>query len=346
MNFKILTTIFIVFGIIIGILEILNFKLKKTYLIVTGSFLLLCAFRSLKIPDTKEYLYAFEKMNTKIFDFQYFYFEKGFLIFSKLIKILFENSFEIYFFIISFINLFFIKKFIKFNCKFYIIPIILYISFWGIYFNMIILRFGIGFSFYVLSIYFFENKFKKKGIILYILAILFHKSFIFGIISFFIKNKKYNKKKYILFIFLIGILYYSRIGSDLSVIVLEKITMIMSKTSMRYEAYSKNLKFQEGFSFRFLINYLILFVGIVIIKVKNRMFYKYLNIYIFGMFIQAFFSNILLIERITDIFNGINFIVFSMIIEEVKNRQMKFIFFISLVITNFIFISRIIFRNL
>lgn len=195
MNFKILTVIFIILGMIIGSLETLNFKFKKTYLII-GIFLLLCSFRSLKVLDTKEYLDVFEKMNTRIFDFQNFYFEKGFLVISKLIKIIFKDNFVIYFFIISFINLFFIKKFIQLNCKFYIIPIMLYISFWGIYFNMVILRFGIAFSLYILSIYFFENKLKKYGIVLYILAIFFHKSFIFAIISFFIKNKRYNKYIY------------------------------------------------------------------------------------------------------------------------------------------------------
>ena len=94
------------------------------------------------------------------------------------------------------------------------------------------------------------------------------------------------------------------------------------------------------------MNYLMLIIGITMVKVKNKMFYKYLNIYILGMFIQAFFSNILLIERITDMFNGINFIVFSLIIEEIKSKKIKFVFFVSLVVVNFIFISRIIFKNL
>lgn len=65
------------------------------------------------------------------------------------------------------------------------------------------------------------------------------------------------------------------------------------------------------------------------------------NLYIFGMLFLSIFNGILLIERITDIYLGLNILTVSYYIENNKNLLKNILIYLTMISFNFIFIIRI-----
>lgn len=109
---------------------------------------MLIGIRSLLIPDTKYYFDFYKNTDSNLLNLEYSYYEKGFVLFSKVIKKYISNSEKIYFSVISIFNLFLLERNLKKEYKKVVIQI--YILCYRIYRNMIILRFGIGFIFFII----------------------------------------------------------------------------------------------------------------------------------------------------------------------------------------------------
>lgn len=337
--YNIIYTLFGIALLVSGALHLI-LKTKKINLIISTFlliiFVLLVGTRPLSIPDTTPYFYFYKNLDLNLLDLKYSYFEKGFVLFAKIIKKYISNSERVYFAVITIFNLFFLEKNLKKEFKKTMIPLYIYISYYGIYHNMIILRFGLGFIFFTISVFYNKNKKLLMSLVFFIISYFYHKSFIFGIFIYLIPKRNLNRKFYLTLITIIGLLYYFRLGNNIITILID-IYLKYFPLENRYSIYLSNLSYEKGFSYRFFLNYLIL-IWIYLEKKIDGYFY---NLYIFGMLFLSIFSGILLIERITDIYLGLNMLAISYYIENNKNKLKNILIYLVIVFFNFIFITRI-----
>lgn len=321
-----------------------NFDLlrKRENKIITYFFIfifsLIFGFRILDIPDTKTYYIDFVKLNKNILDIGFSYYESGFVILSKIIKNVIMDP-NIYFTILSIINFLLIKIALKIiNKKEHIIlGLCIYISYYGIYFNMIVLRLGLAISFFFIAMIYLKKNKKVKSLLFYIFSYFFHKSIIFGGLVYLIPKKELKRRYYIIIIIIIGVIYYTKLGEYF----LEYFINIYIKyfpLENRYMLYLKNISYNNlGYSYKFLFNYIL--VILFVIEKKYDSFY--LSIVLIGLIIFSFFNKILLIERISDIYIFFNIVNSIIYLEKIKVREKKHLILTSIIICNFVFVTRI-----
>lgn len=340
-------SIFIVVCILFLSVETLNKKREKRFWILRFLlaiiFSLLAAFRSLEVPDTNAYVYNFNILTSNLTNVYMSYYEQGFTILSLLIKFLFGSNYKIYFFCITIINTFLISKSTKnLGIRLMLLPTILYLSFYGLYFNFVVIRAGLAFSLLLYSWSIFDNN-RIKSMLFFLLACFFHQSSIFTgmvYIILFLK-KKLSLDRYVIWIFLIGVLYLVKLDS---LYLGEFIRMFGNSSylqSQRFIYYLENNTMIEGISIRFLLNYLIGILLILSSRNKDIKYFNFLNIYLLGMSIIALFSSFTWIERVTDFFIATNFILLSFLIESLKDRSIKLLIAIPIIFANIFFAIRI-----
>ena len=188
------------------------FKTKYSYIPLLFYFILIIGFRSLDVPDTEPYVLFFQGLNqSSLFD-QSFLYEKGFVALSFLIKQL-TNNYNYYFAIIAFLNVLLVGYSFKCltknekvkNSKSMLIAYLSYMSFFGFFYNAIVLRAGLAISCLMLILTIRDRRIK---VILFILAFLFHRTslfFIIGYLVFFYAKKKTNKTYFLIGLLLIFI---------------------------------------------------------------------------------------------------------------------------------------------
>ncbi|WP_294168588.1 EpsG family protein [uncultured Clostridium sp.] len=332
--------IFLILCIDISIIEIITKKsMKFMFWIISIFFMLIVAYRSLKVPDTLAYIMEYKNIDNDIY---YSYFEKGFIFISKIINIIVGADYKKYFFCIALINIILIRRVIKNYLKFSIVtPLVLYISFYGFYFNAIILRAGLAFSFILLAWIVFDKN-KIKACIFFVIAILLHSSSIFAVIGLvvFKMKKEISTRSYYIWLAIIGIFYFLKLGNLYSNILISFVDAYISNNRFIY--YIENMQYDNGISLRFILNYLIAIICVMYRKGKDEKYINLLNIYMIGLTITAMLSNIMLIQRVTDFFIAINFILLAVIIENSKYK-IKWITIYTISVTlNAIFVLRII----
>lgn len=346
--------------------------IKWIFIVLFG---LIIALRNIKVPDTELYLEYFDLDHYDLFDFSHSSFEVGFQFFTKLLKIIVLGNFEAYLGFIVIINLLIIEFSVNrigklYRCEilerdvklsfvgknrffinpmFSILPLTLYVSFFGIYLNAIVLRVGITLSLVVLASTFAIKT--KKSLVDFILIIaalilayLFHSTAIFGflIIIILLSNFKFSKKIYLWIWFIIGIIYFTNFSTWLGntvfsfMISLNEVTLLASKLS----SYDGNVIHEiEGVSMKFLFSWIMCFF-LIYYSTNSKIFYKYLNVYLIGLTIFGLFRSILLIERVTDYFLLFSFICFYLFL--IMQKPVKFwLYFIPIVFMQLIFVLRI-----
>lgn len=336
-------------------------------------FCLITANRSILVPDTENYIDYFTTTTFSFDDFNYYSFEIGFQIFSKLIKLIVGDNVFLYFFIITFINLVIIDGTIRRlnkistisddiviednnNCNTYsssILPLILYLAFYGIYFNCIVLRVGLSLSLIAFASTFMINETRTKSdyiiaILLLIIAYFIHATAILGILILMVLSfsKKLSIKNYVIIGITIGIIYFLNFSSKLGDGVTSFISSLntLASLSTKLSNYEGNVTFDVGISFKFVFFWIFYFI-LLFSNIRNNTYYKYLNLYLLGLLLFALFRPVLLIERVTDFFLFFSFIVFYLFLE--KQSSLKFMLYISIMIAmQLIFIIRITNRDI
>ncbi|MEG0928123.1 MULTISPECIES: EpsG family protein [Chryseobacterium] len=353
----------------IFLLIFLNKSIKKSFggIYIITVFCYLIASRSDKVPDTLMYLAYFNDEDT---NFGYYRaitgFEEGFRFFTKIIKTFTEDS-NIYMGAICILNMLVInysskriinnynlewggesnKKIIYFSS----LLLLLYISFFGIYVNAIVLRVGMAYSiiYYAASIALDPQKkgYSKYIIIAFLLfvAYLMHSTaFILGaiILSVLMFSKQLKRETYIITLILIFLVYFLNLSTSIGIYLFKIIGSGDSAFAAKLDGYSSGfgaLK-SEGFSLKFLFFWSMSFV-LSLNKKENKIYYKLLNILIIGVLIHSLFRSILLVERITDYFTFYSFILFYLFLSSKKNLLFEFLLLLVIVVCQLIFILRI-----
>lgn len=323
--------------------EITNRPKKILKLLIISAFIVLVSFRSLTIPDTYGYASSYQYLRVGLSNIFMSYYETGFAMFSMLIKMVAGSNYRLFFGVIAVTNLFLVNKLIKkYNINLTIMPLLIYLSFYGFYQNYVVLRAGIAFT---LLLYAWATFGKNKiaSLFLFFLASSFHLSALIGILGYLviIRSRKISTKVYLIWLFAIISLYFLRIDVFIYDFIIETMLENGLFNNHRFLYYINNIRFIEGVSYRFLLNYLVAIFLIFTNKNKPNFYNDLLNIYMIGMTIVAFFSSFVWIERLTDFFIATNFILIPIAINTFKDKYIRIIICLPIIALNVLFVLRI-----
>lgn len=341
-------------------------KRRQNKLLVVGLISILTittATRSIKVPDTEEYIESF-LYNTDFFNFDVSQYEKGYTLFMRFFHFLFLDNYALYFALFPLINFFLISKacrilFIKVDCvknnrifstQFNIYTILVtYFSFFGLYHNAIVLRAGIATSIVFLSLaYCFKAKSKKEyfeAFACMLVAFFFHSSTILCLPMYYIvlRTKSYKKSCYQLVLLVIFIIYILSPYLDGLMSPLNQLFLLIGNSDYseisKYEFYNSSSTINySGISFKFLFFYTFGWFFTSICE-NNEVWGRLLSIYILGLFIWAIFRPVLLVERITDFYLFLYVFMASMFFSphRIKRVIPKLLIFASLIQIAFIY---------
>ncbi|WP_255645270.1 EpsG family protein [Flavobacterium ammonificans] len=365
---------FIIFCFFLCLIE------RKTYIphikwLIIIPFSLIVANRSTKVPDTEAYLEFFNATDPSTFDdFDKFSFEIGFQAFTKIIKFIIDDNFILYFMIIVLINLIIVNfsinrigklfkadiennsnfifvgenRFLK-NSNFSVLPLTLYIAFFGIYTNAIVLRAGFAVSIIIFTSTFALKSFKSfidyiAICLLFVIGYFFHVTILIGILVILImsSNKKFTKKTYLYTWFFIGVVYFTNLASNLGDTTFSLINTInnLTNTVSKISSYEGNVVNEgNGIAAKFIFFWIMAFV-LILHSLQSKIYYKLLNVYLVGLLLFALFRSVILIERVTDFFLFFSFVIFYFYL--ITLRTYKFwLFLFPIIFIQLFFILRI-----
>lgn len=307
------------------------------------------------VPDTKEYIKHYIDVAKLPFnDFGLYYFEPGYVLLAKLNYRIFREYYRIFFLFLTILNCLLVSVSIKnFYCderetsKYVVLSLIYYISFYGLYFNFIVLRFGLAGSFFLLSLANFKKK-NIKSVIFYSMSILCHMSFLIILpfyICVFLQKKIHSKAFYYIWLLVVGIIYYFRMGRLFTSSILAIIVHFGEKIFGNYAYYLNNLDLGNSkIAMRFTLNYLMGFIFVRYGNIKDRYYAVILFFYFIGLSIYSLFSMIELIDRVSDILLLSGIFLVPIYYKALKTVQDKFILYFPICIMNMLFAIRIINR--
>ena len=346
-------------------------------------FCVLIANRSVEVPDTEAYLTYYGLENTSLDDYGQIEncgFELGFRVYTKLIKLLVGDEAVWYFAFIALTNLLIIdysmnriSRLFREEYKnnnlfgkdvgganvlkesfFSIMPLTLYVSFFGLYFNAIVLRSGIALSLLVFasSIAIKEGKKWRDYLLLIALlcvAYLFHATAVIGglIIFVVLVTDQLPPKNYLLAWFSIGFLYFTNLFSWFGNMAFSAVASLntLPFLALKLSYYEGEVVFDIG---RVAMKFMFFWAMALVLIIHNRsskIYYKYLNVYLAGLALWAVFRSVLLIERITDYFLLFSVVLFYLFLSQQK--PLKFlVYYILIIVMQLIFVLRITNRDL
>lgn len=327
-------------------------------------FLLFIVFRPLSLPDNIFYTDLYEYYNILPHEYSQRTFlqiikaESGFYILTSICKYLYgSNNYQLFFLTISLVNLvlfslasdLFIKKYYDRQTVFknnFIPLFLIYISYYGFMYNMIVLRAGIALSLLYYSVALLTHKKYYKFILVLLLSIFFHRSAILGVflILSYIILPILSKKQYLILWFFILIIYLSRLDRYLSDLNINNLLgLSVSKDESLFGSYLANDYMITRYPLRTL--YLILITPIFIIINKNEMF-KLINIFLIGLLFQSLFQGLPAFGRATDFFIFFSVIISFLTYININNYLTKQLFLVIIVTINYIMFFRLTMINL
>lgn len=356
----ILLTTFMITSLFFCYFELLAKKTSKVvYWILTIMFAMICATRGTITQDTIPYIDAFNSVST---NFLYKSaqdtpqgFELGYTVLMQISKIIFGNSYKIFFFIVVVINYFLLYisykklcKIINDKGKLIITFFCLYTSYFGVYYNAIVLRAGLAIS---LIIYASVLLLDKKYILVFCmlwLSIKMHDSAILGIlpIAILLFKLNFSKISYRVFLTVLLIIHVFQLNISFMYKMLPPITsFVMTHNSMQvFRSYLLNFSITEGISLKLIFFILIGYLFTLFkFDTDELTFKKYVNVYYFGLLIAVLFSGLDVFSRISDFCLVFYSIIMVLYLSKSKLSKDKVVIIVSTItICNFILIMKII----
>ncbi len=289
---------------------------------VVALFCFLIEKRGDNVPDTIAYRNLFVSLKTDSFilfkERKNYLMEWGFLIFCQIIKKLFGEGVSALWIGAALCSTGFSymavielekgeiisgrKKNMNFlPCLFFLC----YISYFGLFYNAIVVRTGIALSLAFLSAAFINNRKWKRGIIIFICASLFHRSvfILLPAFVFLLADIKIKRSMYQILWCIYFVLFAVNIGYLLLQLMLKVMLFIGNTFSfMEHFLYYKDDIVPEGLYSK--KNILFLFMGLFFSfgDLKSKTYRKCLNIYYIGLGVLLFLGNWLIGYRIIDLY--------------------------------------------
>lgn len=342
---------FILFLIIICLILIacsffyVNVKVTKGIIIfISILFALFCATREIyKSADTVVYYRYFNSLNTSSLS-EFFsingYYNLGYEFLNKVVKVIF-GEFRVLLFIICLINFFIIWKSIKNSNMNIFLALLIYIAYFGFYYNYIVLRQGIVIS---ISIYILSNlkRVLWKNLLLIAIAFSFHEVALALVPMLFILRIKSNYKILSYFLITLSIIMYIFSISNYYLPILFN-SKILKKFLGRFADYLI-LDNSKDISIMFIINMLITaFLIFLFYKVPNKKnSLPYLNLAIFSQLLLGLFGGMPILPRVIDIYNTSFIFLIPDILEQIKERSTRCVIATGIIFLSLLFYIRII----
>lgn len=317
-------------------------------------------------PDKEAYLEYFNYCNGIRIDLN-FNFEKGFQFITQCIKFVIGDSPVVYYCIIALLEFWLVyaasKKF--FNHIYpdtrewadkFIVFFIFYISYFGLYYSGIAIRQGLALSIiiYLTASILTESKnvaLYIKSCLLLIIAFLFHSSAFLGIVVLgVLLLPRVSRAFYITFCLFCMILYLSNVGAYIGDLIFDrKLTGIVAQyendsfAKINHYIVDNGLGVDMLSSKSFWFIYL-LFLGGILGGMKHvpQLYYKYLNIYMFGIMLGTLWFSIDGFSRIMDYFIYPIFILAFIFWNSVRNINLRLIFLLYVVFPQLIYLMRVV----
>ncbi|MFP3834744.1 EpsG family protein [Chryseobacterium sp. SIMBA_028] len=344
----------------------INRSFGALYVILVFSYLI--GTRTDKVPDTIMYLAYWGDEDSDLSEYRNISgFEPGFRFVTKVIKLFTEES-SVYMGTVCFINMLIIcyasKKIVKdYNAEwapelkkkivfFSSLFLLLYIAFFGLYANAILMRVSIAYSIIYAAAAFAldtkKNKYLKYLIVgsLFGIATTLHTSAIFGafILITLLFSKQLKKEVHIGILVVAFLMYFLNLSAPLGVFFFQTLGSVGIESSFLSKLGTYSTGFgtfeAEGFSLKFLFFFIMCFI-LVLKRDENQVYYKLLNVLTIGILIYSLFRSVLLVERITDHFTIYSFPLFYIFLSK-KNNISFWIYLIAIIFIQMIFALRII----
>ena len=294
-------------------------SLKKQSLICSIFMIGILSLRDIRVgKDLENYLEVFFNFsNLEIEKLMKISMEKGYLILNKIIYFISSNE-RMFIFIISFILIVLLKKWIDNDSKIVWLSYFIFVTF-GYYFPFFnIIRQTLAMLILLLSLKSIKKRNFFHFFIYYLIAINFHYTALFFILLYFIFPIKINLKYY----FYIMVLSLSNIIIGFKVI--EFIIGIIPKYTVRYK---EKIIFGQGLKLWIFLFLIFTIVFFIYLKKKNERNIECLQVYIhmlgIAVFLQGLAYNFSLFARIVNYFSIALVMLIPNLIFSTKNKNLR-----------------------
>lgn len=262
-------------------------------------------------------------VNIEKFDFTKYPFEPGFVMYSSLVKTLFDNYF-IWIFVNTLIDSLVFAYVFRRYCKSMILPLIFFVVFNGIIFEFNLYRNVKAIDCFLLSIQYVLNKKLYKYICLNLIGFLFHTSALIYLPLYFIINLHFSNVV-ILSLFIVSNIIFlfniSVINNAIENIQFLQVLQFYDKIN-QYSNSAETYKFSIGYFERTFAFVLFFYYRNKLIKQhkSNNLFFNCFLFYYFSFLI--FFEVKVFVERVPNLFIFSYWILYpNLLLLNIKNRQ-------------------------
>lgn len=356
-----------VFGIISAIL--CN-NVKRTYNFVGGGLATLIVIASYFRPKSNfpDYPYYLGAISTLVdielphsFGLDYIFYEIGFWSFTLFLKSILKSP-ELVLIIPVFLNTLILiissslifrqlrkglnlsqnYKFVSYNLVFFII---LYYSYYGFYYNFIVVRAGLALALLTLSIAFYFRSLFLLSLFFLAVSLFFHSTAFVGLLTYsllFLKpiSPKFHYRFWF-FSFLVILFNIDNAIASYDWTAIFQLSDIKSESF--YGSYlSASYENQSSEFSLFSVFILVIWYFVIRFRVESEVYMKLLNIYSIGNLIYLTGSSITTFSRVTDWLNYIGVITLFISIINIKSSKLRYVFFFFIVLIYNLFLLRVI----
>ncbi|KWR58967.1 EpsG family protein [Bacteroides cellulosilyticus] len=341
MNFFLLSFFLLLFGLISSLS---SDKLYRNYWGAVFILLYLYILTTINTPDLLGYKNYFKTCSLNLGIEYGSSYEVGFQYLTKFIKSLTE-SFYIYFLILAVVNLCLIYGMYSFISKecIYKNPLLLYIyyiSYFGLYYNGIVLRQGLAlFLIYFAILYILSTKYRVSSffiiLLCFLLAITLHSTAILAILIVLVLLISNIQKQNLMIVLIIGslIISISGIGNSFMHLLLGDNFMELlhsfgddgTRKMHKYITQYDRMNYESKISFWQIYIYVLTLI-LAIKPPQSYVYYKLMNILLFGVVLNSLLGGITGISRVIDYFIVPYFILSYLYCINIRSIYTKYLF--------------------
>lgn len=326
--------ILIILLIVISFLSFIDFKEKVLYnffyIILFILLVFIATFRPSTLSDYSDYLKFFNQTYKKVL-------EPGIYIIRFLSQLISESHF-FFFFLLAVLGIFLKLYAIKKLSTQIRLSVVLYLSTFFIYHELIQLRVGIATGFFLISLLYIYQRKLHLFLIFASLSSLFHISALIVFPLYFLQSKSLNKLLYIAgFLFVYFLAFFKiYLTSLVEFIPIEKVL----KLYYNYKSSSTKLDvniFSSLQLIRISLALYLIFVSYIIAQ-KNKYAFLLIKIYVISIYLLVLFSNFAVLAfRLSQFLQTVEIVTLPMIVHSFSLKNDILISKIAILIISFIF---------
>lgn len=325
-----------------------RFSFVEIFLIlICISLIMICATRPVVgTYDTEAYVEYFDKLSNTPFFIIEGRFRLGFEYLCKILLLFFGKNYKLILGAIVLINCIIVIKALKNLGQQYGLSFILYVGFYGLYYNYIILRSGLANSFVILAYSYLEKNHWKVFACIIIATLLHESALIVLLVLCCLKLIGKLRRKGMYIILGLSVFFYLTHITDLLINnFLNSLYPHLSRYLYTYILYLNKDNYDKSISLYYLMCFILTALAIHAMTEDKGTFYrKMVYINVLGHFVFSLFSSNSIMGRVWDYMTPATFIYLIPNIYEDRKKRMMITMFVFLAV--FMLRSRIVIGKL